>query len=108
MLVSEDVAYEALGFAFSGEVDDECFDFVWLVDDPVGGSFGDWSCGAGSSSHVRLFADHGYHLLLSVSLIALCEMGRLFLNIALLGVVGGGGGRARVWRVGAALRGRSL
>ncbi len=58
VFVSEDVADEALGFAFSGEVDYECFDLVWLVDDPVGGSLGDGSCGAGSSSHVRHFADH--------------------------------------------------
>ncbi len=92
MFVSEDVADEALGFAFSCEVDDECFDLVWLVDDPVGGSLGDGSCGAGSSSHVRHFADHCHHLLLIVSLIALLEVIRLFLNIALLGVVGGVGG----------------
>ena len=58
VFVSEDVADLALGYAFSGEVDYECFDLVWLVDDPVGGSLGDGSGGAGSSSHVRHFADH--------------------------------------------------
>ncbi len=45
VLVSEDVADLALALAFSGEVDDECFDLVWLVDHPVGGPLGDGSRG---------------------------------------------------------------